>query len=134
MKKALCLILCLVFALSLCSCGGSVDGVVVKEVDSQMYSQEEIDDAIDVVLRKFRWQRVWKEYALREVYYAGDVSSADHSDWAVRNDADDVIVINSTYSSREQKTETAEETRYLERNWILVRKGTGSWKLVDGGF
>ena len=45
MKKIVCIISCILLALGLSACGGDVSGAETKSVDSEVYSQEDIDAA-----------------------------------------------------------------------------------------
>ena len=61
----------------------------------QMYSQEEINSAIDVINKEF--EKDQKGYTLKEIHYAGDKISEEHQEFAERYNADDVIVLVSTF-------------------------------------
>ena len=61
----------------------------------QMYSQKEINSAIDVIKKEFK--RDWKGCTLKEIYYAGDKVSEEHQEFAERYNADEVIVLVSTF-------------------------------------
>ena len=54
MKRTIGMLVCMAVLLALCACGrlGDVNGVKTHRVPSEMYTQEEIDAAIDVVMRR----------------------------------------------------------------------------------
>ena len=86
MKRFLSLLLAAVLLLALAACGGNVKDVQTKAVASEMYTQNDIDAAIDVIKKDF--SRDWKGCTLTEISYAGDDVSREHQDWADRNNAD----------------------------------------------
>ena len=54
MKKIVCIISCILLALGLSACGGDVSGAETKSVDSEVYSQEDIDAAVDTIKHEFK--------------------------------------------------------------------------------
>lgn len=56
MKRTIGMLVCMAVLLALCACGrlGDVNGVKTHRVPSEMYTQEEIDAAIDVVKARFK--------------------------------------------------------------------------------
>ena len=95
MKKIVCIILCSLLVFSLSACGGDISRVNTHNVNSEIYSQEDINAAIDTIKKEFMMN--WGGCTLTEIYYAGDDSSKDHQDWADRNNADEVIVLLSSF-------------------------------------
>ena len=91
MKKIVCAMLCILLVFSLSACGGNVNEVNTHNVESEIYSEEDIATAIDTIKKEFKSN--WNGCTLTEIYYAGDDSSKDHQDWADRNNADEVIVL-----------------------------------------
>lgn len=134
MKKYVCVILCIIFTLSLCACGGNIKNVKTHAVESKSYTQKEIKDAIEVIKSEFKSS--WNGCTLTEIYYAGDDYSADYQDWADRNNADEVLVLLSSFdvgSSGGDGSLNANST-YEDWNWILVRTNGGIWRHVDHGY
>lgn len=134
MKKYVCVILCIIFTLSLCACGGNIKNVKTHAVKSKSYTQKEIKDAIEVIKSEFKSS--WNGCTLTEIYYAGDDYSADYQDWADRNNADEVLVLLSSFdvgSSGGDGSLNANST-YEDWNWILVRTNGGIWRHVDHGY
>lgn len=134
MKKIVCLIGIFTMAICFCSCGGNVKDTKTHEVASELYSQEEIRSAIDVIEREFKAS--WNGCKLNEIYYAGDDISTDYQDWADRNNADDVIVLMSSFDVDSSGGDGSlnPNSTYDGWNWILVRTGGGKWKHVDHGY
>lgn len=134
MKIFITHVLCILMLLSLCACGGNESAVKMKEVSSQRYSQREISDAIETIREEF--DKEWKGCTLLEIYYAGDETSADYQDWADRNDADEVLVLLSSFSVAASGADGSLNPGSTYENWcwILVRDAGGKWKHVDHGY
>lgn len=134
MKKIMYVMLCILVAVELTACGGDVSNVKTRNVDSEIYSQAEIDDAVEVIIKEFKSS--WKGCTLTEIYYAGDDRIENYQDWAERNNADEVIVLGSSFdvdSSGGDGSLNPDGT-YSDWSWILVRKSGGAWKHVDYGY
>ena len=134
MKKVTFVLLCALFLLSLCACGGKIDGAVTHNVDSSRYSQADIADAIDVIKKEFRAS--WRGCTLTEISYAGDDRTDAHQSWADRNGADEVIVLTSSFDVDHTGGDGSLNPNSTYRNWmwILVRKAGGGWEHVDHGY
>ena len=134
MKKIVCTMLGILLVFSLSACGGNVRGVKTHHVDSEMYSQDDINAAIDTIKKEFKSD--WKGCTLTEIYYAGDDCSKDHQDWADRNNADEVIVLLSSFDVDSSGADGSlnPNSTYDNWNWILVRTNGGQWQHVDDGY
>ncbi len=95
MKKIIIFLICAVMIISLSACGGNVKNVNVVEVKSEIYTSDDIKAAIDTIKKEF--DKDWMGCTLKEIYYAGDETSKDFQDWANRKDADEVIVLLSSF-------------------------------------
>ena len=134
MKKIVCTMLGILLVFSLSACGGNVRGVKTHHVDSEMYSQDDINSAIDTIKKEFK--NDWKGCTLTEIYYAGDDCSKDHQDWTDRNNADEVIVLLSSFDVDSSGADGSlnPNSTYDNWNWILVRTNGGQWQHVDHGY
>ena len=134
MKKIVYIMLCILLVCSLSACGGNVSKVNTHNVDSEIYSEEDINAAIDTIKKEFKTD--WKGCTLTEIYYAGDDSSKDHQDWANRNNADEVIVLQSSFDVDSSGGDGSlnPNSTYNGWNWILVRTNGGQWQHVDHGY
>ena len=134
MKKIVFIMLCILLVFSLSACGGDVSEVNTHNVNSEIYSQEDINDAIDTIKKEFK--RNWEGCTLTEIYYAGDDSSKDHQDWADRNNADEVIVLLSSFDVDSSGGDGSlnPNSTYSDWKWILVRTDGGKWQHVDHGY
>ncbi len=134
MKRIGCCLLCMLLLLFLSSCGGNVSRVQTHTVESELYTQKEIQSAINTIKREFR--RQWNGCTLTEIYYAGDAASKERQDWADRNGADEVIVLLSNFDVDSSGGDGSlnPNCTYQKWCWILVRTDGGPWKHVDHGY
>ncbi len=126
-------VLCLLLGLS--GCGGKISSAKIQPWEpSMIYTDAEIEDAIDVILYEF--DRKWDGGTLREITYAGDEKSLSHHDWATRNNAEDAIVLISAFDVDASGGDGSlnPNSTYTKWMWILVRTGSGKWKHVDHGY
>ena len=133
MKRYLLAILCIILALGLCACG-KVNDTKTLDVASEIYSQDDIEDAIDTIKKEFFME--WSGCTLTEIYYAGDEYCEDYQDWLYRYDADEVIVLLSSFDVDSSGGDGSlnPNSTYDNWNWILVRSNGGKWQHVDHGY
>lgn len=137
MKKITFAALCVLLALCLTACfgkGGIVDGAATREVESEIYSQEDIAAAIDAVKREFK--RSWSGCTLKEIEYAGDEESRKDEAFLERHGADEAIVLLSSFHVDESGGDGSLNANYTYESWswILVRANGGAWRLADFGY
>ena len=134
LKKIVCIIMCFLTMLCFVSCGGNVRNARTREVASELYSQKEINAAIRTIKMDFAID--WSGCTLTEIYYAGDDYTKRYQDFADRNNADDVIVLLSTFTvdSSGGDGSLIPNYTYEKWEWILVRNKGGHWKHVDHGY
>ena len=132
MKRILSLLLIFVLFLSLTSCG-TLNFVDIEEFSSEIYTERDIADAMEVVLEEFLGK---KDRILLNLSYIGDAKLADYRDWADRNNADDVIVFLTDYYVSFFSDTPTQNTASEYENWkfILVRTNGGEWEIVDQGY
>ncbi len=119
--------------LTLCACG-DVSHAATHEVESELYTQDDIKSAINVTKRQFR--RNWNGCTLTEIYYAGDEVSEKHQEWADRNGLDEVIVLISSFEvdSTGGNGSLNPDSTYKNWMWILGRSKGGQWQPLDHGY
>ncbi len=137
-RKLCALLLCIVIILTLCACGGNVKNVHVDTVESKIYSEQEINDAIQIIIREF--DRNWNGCTLISISYAGDKEtrseSERYSDTYDIYGADELIVLTSSFEVDETGGDGSLDTNstYNGWSWILVRSNGGTWKHVSHGY
>lgn len=134
MKKYLTYIMTLVCVFSMVGCGGKVSDVKVTEYKSEIYTEKEIEAAIEVAKDYFK--KEFKGCTMTEITYAGDEKSADHIEWAERIDGDEVIVLTSSFEVDASGGDGSlnPDSTYTGWMWILARSDGGKWKHVDHGY
>lgn len=134
MKRIIIFLVSVVMIINLSACGGNVKNVKVIDVESEIYTSDDINSAIKTIIKEF--DKDWKGCTLKEIYYAGDETSKNYQNWADRNNADEVIVLLSSFdvdSSGGDGSLNLNGT-YDGWKWILVRNRGGQWKYVDHGY
>ena len=134
MKKLVLLILVCALALGLAGCRGQAKDVTVVPAESKIYTQAEIDDAMDVAIRYFK--KHFSGCTLTEIAYIGDDKLDGYIEFAERHDADDVIVFISSFDVDASGGDGSlnPNSTYTGWNWILVREDGGKWRHVDHGY
>ena len=134
MKKAISLFLVFVFGITLCACGGDVSSVERVHVDSEIFSQEDINSAEDVVIDLFK--KEWSGCSLKKLYYAGDSWATEMNSWKNTYSADEAIVLLSSFDVDSSGGDGSlnPNSTYNEFNWILVRNNGGKWEHKDHGY
>ena len=70
MKKLIALVLALICVIGLVACGGNVKNVKITDYSSEIYSDAEIENAIDVAINYFK--KNFEDCTLTEITYLGD--------------------------------------------------------------
>lgn len=127
------LILALVLSLILAGCGGDVRNVSREIGESEIYSRAEIDDAMDVVVRFFADN--YKGCTLTTLCYDEEVSAAAAPEWAEQYEAEEAIVLVSSFDVDGSGDSPAlnPNSTYNNYRWILTRSGW-SWTLQNWGY
>jgi len=128
---------CIITVIILMSLAGCGDIRNVKTIDwkpSELYTDKDIHKAINVIKTEFALK--WDGCTLTEITYAGDEASLAHQDWAVRNNASEVIVLTSSFDVDSSGGDGSlnPNSTYTRWNWILIRDENGYWKHVDHGY
>lgn len=109
---------------------GKVSGVKETIGPSAIYTQQEIENAMDVVKRHF--SAGFEGCTLLELWYDEEVSLNQAGEWAEQYDAGEAIVLLSDFFVTKNPTFSSYST--MENwSWILVRSG-GGWELKTSGY
>lgn len=132
MKRLFSLSLIFVLLLSLTSCG-TLNFVEIEEFSSEVYTENDVTSAMEVVLEEFQGKT---DRILLNLSYAGDGAITEYADWAVRNGADEVIVFMTDYYVSHFSNTPTQNAGSEYENWafILVRTRGGEWEIVDQGY
>lgn len=138
MKKIV--IFCLIFVfLSFYGCTpitGTVKDVQVKNVKSDIYSEDDINEAIEVIEDYF--VKNFNGCSLKKIAYAGDeITKLESQYQSEHSDSNkDVIVLTSdfyVYPKCGDRSLNTDST-YTGWKWILVRMPNGKWEHKDHGY
>ncbi len=134
MKKMLLTFLSLIIILTLSACGGDVKNTKITEYSSDIYTEKEINDAINVTIDYFK--KEFSGCSLTQITYKGDEYIEDYQDWASRNNADEVIVLVSEFTVDASGGDGSlnPNSTYIGWNWILTRNNGEKWRHVDHGY
>ena len=134
MKKLIALVLALVCVIGLVACGGNVKNVKITDYSSEIYSDAEIENAIDVAINYFK--KNFEGCTLTEITYLGDDKLNNWQEFAERNNADDVMVLVSSFNVGASGGDGSlnPNSTYTNWKWILVRTNGGKWEHVDHGY
>lgn len=136
-KKVICIIAItsIVFILTACNCGGNIDNVTVSDwKPSEIYTDNDIESAIQTVKNYFR-----KEFdgcTLTKIGYAGDNLTNEFNKLANQYNADEVIVLYSSFDVDSSGGDGSlnPNSTYDDWQWILVRSADGAWIHADHGY
>lgn len=138
MKKLIALIPVLICIYGFSACGknveGNVENVKIADFHSEIYTDAEIEDALNVTFDYFKNE--FSGCTLTEITYIGDSELDFYQDFAETHNADDVIVFTSTFdvdSSCSDESLVADST-YEKWCWILVRNDGEPWRHVTHGY
>ena len=132
MKKAIAILLLFACLMSFPACGSR--SVKIVDHSSEIYSDEDIDAAMKVVMQAFdESSELWY---LLELSYIGDDRMEDYQDYTEREEADEVIVLLSDFyiSIFSDSLVMNTGSKYEGYNWILVRNEGTDWRIVDRGY
>ena len=132
--KKLTLVLALICVIGLVACGGNVKNVKITDYSSEIYSDAEIENAIDVAIDYF--EKNFEGCTLTEITYLGDDKLDNWQEFAERNNADDVIVLVSSFNVGASGGDGSlnPNSTYTNWKWVLVRTNGGKWEHVDHGY
>ena len=136
MKKIISLLLVLVCLLTLSACikSGDAKDVKINQISSELYTQDEISDALNIAINYF--EKEFEGCTLKEIEYIGDDENAGYQEFAERNNSQDVMVFVSTFDVDSSGGDGSlnPNSTYENWKWILVRNADGKWEHVDHGY
>ena len=146
MKKRLAILLGVVSLMMiavLTGCGSSGTGAEIDYGNSELYTQEDMDQAIEMIEKEFG---TWEGCELYNIRYASDdANSAENIKWmnelAGEKDIDQeftqcIEFLSDFHSPAEPGEDTAWEadTDYTDWQWWLARTDGGEWQLMTFGY
>ncbi len=134
MKRFLAYVLITADLLCLSACGGDVSDVTVIERPSAVYSKEDISSAVRVTMDYF--SKEFDGCTLIDLAYIGDDALSGYTEFAERHQAQEVIVLVSTFAVDESGGDGSlnPNSTYTGWKWILVRNPGETWRHADHGY
>lgn len=135
MKIRRVVLFALILSVLLSACGrGNIRQVEYDIGATAYYSSREVTDAMDTVCDYF--EREFDGCKLLTVSYDEEFSQRRASDWAKQYDADQAIVLLSSFYVDGSGGDGSlnPNSTYDRYQWILTRNRNGSWKLQTWGY
>lgn len=115
---------------------GVVKNVKVEKIDSEIYSEEDINEAIDVIEKYFAEN--FDGCRLEKIAYAGDETTKLESQYQSEHSENhkEIIVLISDFYVYPKGGDGSLNTdyTYTNWNWILERTPNGNWEHKDHGY
>ncbi len=108
------------------------ENVKITISESKIYQKEEIESAIDIVMKKFEDFPA----TLEEIWYQDDEKL--FMEWAENYDAEEAIVLYSNFTTYDTDDMYSQgfgrNLKYEKYQWFLVRNEGESWELKTWGW
>lgn len=115
---------------------GNTKDVYISDIDSEVYTEEDYDEAVSVVLRYF--SKHYKGCEMIGIWYLGDDKFHRMKEREKMYGVDEAIVLMSAFSTgsadKLKDHSLNENTVYSGWSWTLVRNTGGKWILKDAGY
>lgn len=107
---------------------------IVEWGSSELYTDDDIQNAVDTVIAYFKTE--FKGCTLTKISYPGDDSSDLFDQWAKEYEADEAIVLKSSFDVGASGGDGSlnPNTTYDDWQWILVRNNGGMWEVATNGY
>ena len=136
MKRIALFALLLITALLLggCTNHGNVNHVLKTVGESEVYTEDEIRDAMDIVINHFR--REFEGCTLIQLYFDEDTPDQYSPSRAQQYNADEAIILISSFETGPESAGMGlnDNDTYNGFSWILTRSKGGSWTLQSWGY
>ena len=117
MRKFYCLLACLILLITLCSCQNNKQNPASQKAEpvSEIYSEQEIQSAMDTVKREIEESCPGNSY--EEIRYAGDDAVSKYQIIPKENHIEEVLVLDVIKNKKKQI-------------WAVGRQEGGEWKCI----
>ena len=129
MRKLTTLLLTALLVLSLTGCSQTFVNIGAK---SEIYTEEDINEAFDVALKDFR--KNFDGCTLIEMGYAGDDTRSEQKEWAAQYKADECIILVCSFETDGRAGPLNPNSVYENYEFILTRTGGGDWVVQTSGY
>lgn len=142
MKKRILLLLSIMCICGLIGCEkDSVSEVTVDYGTSSIYSEDDMNEAIELVKDEFV---TWEGCELQSISYSSDEEcNSDNISWlnelAQANNMSDeftqcMMLVSDFHTSENAPIQWNADTNYEDFQWWLARTDNGEWKLISWGY
>ncbi len=132
MKKSFLSIIFFLLPTLLCACGNTSE-VKIIEVKSDIYTEDDINAAISIVLSDFK--NNFDDCELHRIQYVGDKYKDKFIEWQNKYNMDEVIILKMDfYSEKYGQGSLNPDCEYTDWGCILARNKGEDWVYKDGGF
>lgn len=138
MKKLPFFVLALLFLMG-CQAKPATDDTnsdvsIVEWEHSDIYTDADIQATMDTVMTYFETE--FQGCTLTQLRYPGDASADLFTEWAEECEADEAIVLYSSFDTDASGGDGSLEpnTTYDDFQWILVRDNGGTWEVKTYGY
>ena len=142
MKKRILLLLSIMCICGLIGCEkDSVSAVTVDYGTSSIYSEDDMNEAIELVKDEFV---TWEGCELQSISYSSDEEcNSDNISWlnelAQANNTSDeftqcMMLVSDFHTSENAPVQWNADTDYEDFQWWLARTDNGEWKLISWGY
>lgn len=139
MKKiiiGLCFILSCTFLLVGCKNSNEENetGIEKVQVDSEIYTQDDIESAMDLVLENFEENYIGA--TITKITYVGDERKSDFDIYKETYEVDEVIILYSDLYTESTIGDIPFDvnSEYEDYPWVLARKADEDWEIRSWGY
>ena len=131
-KRMRIILLCTLTVLCLVGCRGDVGETAYQIGESSLYSEQEIQAAMDAAVREFR--KEYQDCKLLDIRYSEEKTLSESAYWAEKGEKSRVMVLLSDFEVGDHADAGFNPNdTYRNWQWILGNEGTG-WKLLSCGY
>ena len=130
MNKFFQFFIILIIVLGLSGCG--IAFLDWKDIgDSEIYSKDDIEEAMDIVCEEIKKS---EGYVLLELKYEEDFCKKQMKYYTEQYSADEAIVLRSKFFVSKETEGALEKGEIAKWSWILTRNIGEKWELKDAGY
>lgn len=119
-----------------CACGkgGKIENTAKILSESEFYSEEEINEAMNQVMDYFEAE--FEGCTLTQLEYEEELSLSQAPEWEKQYDADEVIVLTSSFDVDSSGGDGSfnPNSTYDGWQWILARTQDSAWEIKTYGY
>lgn len=134
MKKSRIIALLFVIMILVSGCAKNTDNVKIDLGKSEIYSQEDLKSAAEVILKEIRSRKHIKQ--VYKISYCGDEYDASLIAGSLNKDYTQWVVFESSFktSSSDKYEGFKPDSNYDGWEWCIARTDNGKWELKMDGY